>query len=247
MKDFQEVKFGCSYTGGKGASGTYQKIINEIRPHDIFISGFLGHCAIMRYMQRCEMNVGIELDAAVIADWNDRVPNEIELITGDFVEKIEMVLDKQKSGKRIMIYCDPPYRMSSIKSDIAMYKFTMTDRWHEKFLAIVVKIGDTAGIDMIISHYSDAMYEQKLSGWRVVDYYNNTRQGMVHEKMFINYSHVSGKLHDYRYLGNNKDERYNLKHRTAKNLIRKIDRFELRKRQAILYYLRKYIDDMERE
>lgn len=34
-----------TYFGGKGGSGVYQAIINQIPPHNSFVSGFLGHCA----------------------------------------------------------------------------------------------------------------------------------------------------------------------------------------------------------
>ena len=38
-----------SYYGGKSGAGIYQQIINQIPPHEAFISGCLGYCGIMRH------------------------------------------------------------------------------------------------------------------------------------------------------------------------------------------------------
>ena len=48
MKSIKVAAFENGYIGGKEAAGTYQKIINEIRPFDVLIIPFLGHCAITR-------------------------------------------------------------------------------------------------------------------------------------------------------------------------------------------------------
>lgn len=56
-----------SYPGGKGA--LYQWLINQIPPHDIFISTHLGQCAIMRYKRPARINIGIDLDETVIDAW----------------------------------------------------------------------------------------------------------------------------------------------------------------------------------
>lgn len=37
-----------TYFGGKGSSGTYQRIITHIRPHDTLLIPFAGNCAVTR-------------------------------------------------------------------------------------------------------------------------------------------------------------------------------------------------------
>jgi DNA adenine methylase len=37
--------------GGKAASGTCQRIVNHIRPHDTPVIPFLGNCAITRLIK----------------------------------------------------------------------------------------------------------------------------------------------------------------------------------------------------
>ena len=40
-----------------------------------------------------------------------------------------------------------------------------------------------------------------------------------------------------------KDERYNLKHRTAKNLIEKLESMEPQKRRAVMHYVNEWLVD----
>lgn len=37
-----------AWPGGKDGSGVAQRLINQIPPHDVFVSPFLGDCAILR-------------------------------------------------------------------------------------------------------------------------------------------------------------------------------------------------------
>ena len=60
-----------SYFGGKEASGTWQKIINEVRPHDVFVSPFLGNCALARRIRKARKMIGIDLDPQVIRAWRE--------------------------------------------------------------------------------------------------------------------------------------------------------------------------------
>ena len=60
-----------TYNGGKNGSGVYQAIINQIPPHDIFISGFAGNCGVLANKKRAAMaNIAIDLDASVVNGWN---------------------------------------------------------------------------------------------------------------------------------------------------------------------------------
>ena len=56
-----------TYPGGKAR--LYQWLINQIPPHTAFISTHLGNCAIMRYKRPAKLNIGIDLDPAVIEMW----------------------------------------------------------------------------------------------------------------------------------------------------------------------------------
>lgn len=59
-----------TYNGGKNGSGVYQAIINQIPPHEIFISGFGGNCGVMANKKTAAIaNIVTDTDAAVVNDW----------------------------------------------------------------------------------------------------------------------------------------------------------------------------------
>ena len=67
-----------NFTGGKG--GTYQRYINLMPPHEVYIESHLGGGAIMRYKREAKRNIGIEIDPAVIRMWADINQTDFELI-----------------------------------------------------------------------------------------------------------------------------------------------------------------------
>jgi hypothetical protein len=58
-----------SYPGGKAGAGVPHKLINLMPPHPVFCSPFLGNCAVMRLKRPAAYNIGVDLDAEVIAAW----------------------------------------------------------------------------------------------------------------------------------------------------------------------------------
>jgi len=59
------------YPGGKNGSGVYQKIINQMPPHKIYVEPFLGGGAVMRYKRPAGTNIGIDKDPEAINLWVD--------------------------------------------------------------------------------------------------------------------------------------------------------------------------------
>lgn len=55
------------FPGGKAGAGTYQKIINQIPPHEIYVEAFLGDGAIIRRKRPALRNIAIEIDPATAA------------------------------------------------------------------------------------------------------------------------------------------------------------------------------------
>jgi DNA adenine methylase len=58
-----------AWPGGKDGAGVYQRLINQIPPHDVFISAFLGDCAIMRRKLPAAVSIGIDRDRENIERW----------------------------------------------------------------------------------------------------------------------------------------------------------------------------------
>jgi DNA adenine methylase len=64
-----------SYFGGKGGAGVFQTLINEIPPHDTYISAFAGMDAVLRAIRPAERCVAIDLDPEPLEWWTRARPD----------------------------------------------------------------------------------------------------------------------------------------------------------------------------
>lgn len=55
-----------NYPGGKNAPGVYQRIVNLIPPHDVYVEPFLGSGAVMRLKRPARVNIGLDLELAAL-------------------------------------------------------------------------------------------------------------------------------------------------------------------------------------
>jgi len=202
-----------SYFGGKSGSGTYQKIINEIPKHDVFVSGFLGHCGILRHKKPARVNIGFELNTKVINDW---CPHDKLTICEESFMNSAWVGSYVKPNSKIFMYLDPPYLLQSRKSDRKVYKYEMTEEQHVELLQYILKLR----CDIAISTYPNDLYAQYLSDWRVKSFVVGTRRGAATELLYMNYSEPK-ELHDYSYLGETFRQREQIK-RKHRSLTTKI-------------------------
>lgn len=191
------------YPGGKGASGIYQRLINHIPPHRVYIEPYLGGGALMRHKRPAEINIGVDVDTAVIESW-DRV-NSIQVVCEDAVQ----YLTRYKFKGDEFIYADPPYLKSTRRSSRAMYRNEYTDEQHVWLLQLLVSLP----CNIMISGYWSKLYAAQLKSWRHVSFSARVRSGQnAAESLWMNYSHPD-KLHDYRYLGDTFRERERIRRR----------------------------------
>jgi DNA adenine methylase len=61
------------YPGGKGGAGVYQTIINGMPRHGVYVEPFLGGGAVMAAKRSAGLNIGVDLDAEVIAQARTRI------------------------------------------------------------------------------------------------------------------------------------------------------------------------------
>jgi hypothetical protein len=61
------------YPGGKGGAGVYQTIINGMPRHEVYVEPFLGGGSVMAAKRPACLNIGVDLDAEVIAQAQARI------------------------------------------------------------------------------------------------------------------------------------------------------------------------------
>ena len=211
-----------NFAGGKG--GTYQKYINLMPPHDVYIESHIGGGAIMRYKRKAKRNIAIEIDPAVIEIWNNKNQNDFDLIHGDAVSFLK---NYPFTGKEL-IYCDPPYLRETRRKYYPLYKYEYNVSQHVELLAVI----KTLPCMVMISGYESTLYKESLRSWQTHSFQAKTHHGMATEWIWMNYSKPV-QLHDYSYLGDNFREREKIKLK----LRRSTARFKLMptlERQALL-------------
>jgi len=72
-----------TYPGGKNGAGVYQKIINLMPPHDVYIEPFLGGGAVMRLKRPADQSFGIDLSRDAIANFRDSSGSIFRFDDGD--------------------------------------------------------------------------------------------------------------------------------------------------------------------
>lgn len=222
--------FDKPYPGGKGADGTWQTLINQIPPHNIYIDGYLGHSAIMRYKRPAEVNVGVDIDSTVVDRWKGKGINNVELFNMPFLEYWRE-FGHHFNFDDAFIFLDPPYPMDSRKSGRPIYRHEMTDSDHEKLLSTTL----TMKANVMLTSYENELYNHYLKNWTKIFYQNKTRHGAVTEVAYVNYE-LDGELHDYSYLGDNCWERQRIQRKVSRH-IDKLQKLPAMERNAILQAL----------
>ena len=212
-----------SYFGGKGASGVVHAIINQIPKHRIFVSGFLGRCAIMRWKRPAERSIGFEIDFKVYQKWLRSFEQVIDLYNTDFIESgLKMPVLQSPDT---FLYLDPPY-LHETRSSLNRYAHDLDDSQHVQLLDAVKALPCMVAI----SCYDSEMYKSALQGWRKISFPAQTRGGVRCETLYMNYPEPSpDQLHDTAFLGSNFRSREKTKRRitTIKSKIKRLEPTEM--------------------
>lgn len=215
------------YDGGKGQAGVYQRIINQMPPHEIYIEGCLGGGAVLRAKRPAVWSIGIELDAEVLAGWRPYEISGLSLVNADAVTWLAERASVLKPDT--LVYLDPPYLMHTRRSERPIYRCEMTNRQHQELLEVALSLKCM----VMISGYYSAMYADLLRGWRSISFEVMTRGGVpATEWLWMNFPEPA-ELHDYRYVGEGWRERERIKKKVSrwKNKLSKMPAVE---RQALL-------------
>ena len=210
-----------TYPGGKNGAGVYQKIINLMPPHTVYIEPFIGGGAIMRQKKKAWKSIGIDQDERALKAFEGDL--QIEIIHGCGIEYLENY--DFKGGE--LIYCDPPYPHDT-RTHLNLYKFEMTDDDHLRLLKAIKALP----CNVMISSYLTNMYGCQLAQWNYTSFEAMTRGGLRTESLWYNFDDPIA-LHDYSFLGDGFRERERIKRKKQRwtNRLRNMPKLE---RQAVL-------------
>ncbi len=202
------------YPGGKNGAGIYQRLINLMPPHRVYIEAFLGSGAILRRKRAAAENYGIDVDAGVIARHGVGGP-QMRYVIADAVEWLSARYSTRGRSwcENELIYCDPPYlgeTRSRATRQIYRHEMLSVER-HAELLQILTSLPAM----VMISGYRGKLYDRYLGDWHRIDYQAMTRGGLKPECVWINYA-VPTELHDYRFLGTDFHDRCRIGRKIAR-------------------------------
>lgn len=229
-----------SYFGGKGAAGVVHHIVNQIPKHEVFVSGFLGRCAVMKWKKPAAVNIGIDLDGSIIEQWQEAAEAAqvgLSLIEGDFLNWNTGPLYPPQT----FIYLDPPYLLET-RTSKTRYRYDLTYNEHLVLLNYIQQLPCM----IAISCYDNEVYQAILKGWRKIQFQGQTRSGQSRtETLYMNYPQPTpAGLHDPRFLGANFRAREKGKRR-IETIQRKIERLEPTEAARLSDWLRGLVASQE--
>lgn len=125
------------------------------------------------------------------------LPRTIEGVSkrlqGVQIENLDaMELLKRYDTKDVFIYADPPYILSTRKSNL--YKYEMSDKEHIVLLEALLNHSGK----VMISGYDNDIYNHYLKGWRKAEKETLAEQGLKRtETIWMNYSNSQMNIFDF--------------------------------------------------
>jgi DNA adenine methylase len=224
-----------SYYGGKGAAGVHQILINQVTPHDTLVIPFAGHCTLARKIHPAKNLILNDIDSNVFSWWhNYKTDEEKEIRRGCGIGMVKSIRWGIENGiyiDRIFVYVDPPY-VESACGAAQKYKHRFTDAQHVELIDVLKQLSIEPQVSIMISGYPSPLYAKHLKGWRSKSFMSQTRRGRRKEMLWMSYPQPT-ELHDYRFVGKDKVERFKLKRRRD-NMLAKLRRLPAIERNALI-------------
>lgn len=189
------------YPGGKGKC--YQRLINLMPPHSVYIESHLGGGAVLRNKRQAPVSIGVDIDERVIEAWQAREPGLCDLVHRDAVRYLACY---PFSGDEL-VYADPPY-VRSVRRRARVYRYDYTDEQHEELLELL------AGLpcNVMISGYENPIYGRRLRDWNRISFNAKTHRDVRTESVWMNFAPPQ-ILHDGTHMGSSYRERQSMRRR----------------------------------
>lgn len=210
-----------TYPGGKGRS--YQRLINLMPHHRVYIESHLGSGAVLRNKRAAERSIGVEIDPVVIGQWRSDPLCGFNIVQADAVDYLS---EFNYLGDEL-IYSDPPYVPTTrFQSRVYRHDYTIDD--HVRLLEGL----KSAQCMVMLSGYDNELYNDELSSWRKVSFSAQSQSGLRTEQVWMNFDAPS-QLHDSSFIGNTFRERQSIKRRKER-WIKKFGEMGLLERNDVL-------------
>lgn len=216
------------FVGAKGQAGLFQKILNLIPPHRVFLEPFAGLATVARKKRPAEKTLLIDRaqNPALI------LPAGAEFITGDGVE---FLASYPWRGDEF-VFADPPYLPETIAGR-RYYSHIMTAEDHARLLAVLRGLP----VPVLLCGYRSALYDAELATWHRDDVRVMTRAHTWRtECLWRNYERPA-VLHEFSAVGEDYRARWNLK-RCRRRWAARLQRMPAAERSALFAAL---VDVME--
>jgi DNA adenine methylase len=192
------------FPGGKFRC--YQKLINLMPPHRVYIETHLGGGAVLRHKAPANVNIGIDIDAAVIDGFLGHFDSRFTFINATAEE---FLADFSFAGDEL-VYADPPYWPSARRSRRSPYRHDYTEEEHVCLLGLLRRLPCA----VMISGYDNATYDKMLRGWGKQVFSGTSHTGKREETVWLNFK--PAVLHDTRFLGATFRDRQTIKRKRAR-------------------------------
>ncbi len=219
------------YPGGKNSA--YQKIINLIPPHRVYIEAFVGSGAILRHKRPAVSNIAIDADTSALEQlrWSIAQNGDTAgLMKVEFVnaDSLTWLAAYPFQGDEF-VYADPPYLFSTRRQHRPIYRYELAEEDHTILLGVLKRLP----CPVMISGYWSELYTQALADWRISTFEAITRGGAkATEYLWMNYP-TPIKLHDYSHLGDTFRDRERIK-RKKQRWVNRLQKMDILERQALL-------------
>jgi DNA adenine methylase len=192
------------YPGGKGKC--FQRIINVLPPHSVYIETHLGGGSVLRNKTPALRSIGIDRDPRVIRLWRQNFPDLANFIEAD---ALDVLMSLSFQGDEL-VYCDPPYLPKTRRRD-KVYRFDYSEADHISLLSRL----RTLPCFVVLSGYGSDLYNNLLAGWNALQFDAKTHIDLRREWLWFNFD-IPGRLHDPSHLGSNFRERQTVKRRSRR-------------------------------
>lgn len=192
------------YPGGKFRC--FQKLINLMPPHRVYIETHLGGGAVLRHKIPAELNIGIDRDPEVIREFVGHFDARFRFVrcrAEDFLGHYRFAGDE-------FVYSDPPYWPTSRRSSRSPYRHDYCEEEHRDLLRLLRELPCA----VMISGYSNDTYDEMLEGWEKRLFAGTSHTGSREEAVWLNFE--PAVLHDTRFLGETFRDRQGIKRKRAR-------------------------------